>query len=49
MPVPYGMIIDAGRPDLVLVVVAALLLASLLCAGGARVGFRHAEVSVAAE
>src|SRR6516162_8220130 len=49
MPVPFGMIIDAGRPDLVLVVVAALLLASLLCAGGARVGFRHAEVSVAAE
>ena len=49
MPVPYGMIIDAGRPDLVLGVVAALLLASLLCAGGARVGFRHAEVSVAAE
>ena len=39
---PTGMMIDAGRPDLVLVVVAALLLASLLCAGGARVGFRRA-------
>jgi len=49
MPVPYGMIIDAGRPDLVLVVVAALLLLSLLCAGGARVGFRRAPVPVAAE
>src|SRR5438128_425535 len=49
MPVPYGMIIDAGRPDLVLVVVATLLLLSLLCAGGARVGFRHAPVPVAAE
>jgi len=49
MPVPYGMIIDAGRPDLVLVVVAALLLLSLLCAGGARVGFRRAAVPVAAE
>jgi FSR family fosmidomycin resistance protein-like MFS transporter len=49
MPVPYGMIIDAGRPELVLVVVAALLLLSLLCAGGARVGFRRAQVPVAAE
>jgi len=49
MPVPYGMIIDAGRPDLVLVVVAALLLASLLCAGGARVGLRRAPAPFAAE
>src|SRR6266853_2974435 len=49
MPVAYGLIIDAGRPDLVLVVVAALLLASLVCAGGARVGFRRAPVPVAAE
>jgi MFS family permease len=49
MPVPYGMIIDAGRPDLVLVVVAALLLLSLVCAGGARVGFRRAPVPAAAE
>jgi FSR family fosmidomycin resistance protein-like MFS transporter len=49
MPVPYGMIIDAGRPDLVLVVVAALLLLSLLCAGGARVGYRRAPVPAAAE
>jgi MFS transporter, FSR family, fosmidomycin resistance protein len=49
MPVPYGMIIDAGRPELVLVVVATLLLLSLLCAGGARVGFRHTPVPVAAE
>jgi hypothetical protein len=53
MPVPYGMIIDAGRPDLVLVLVAALLLLSLLlsllCAGGARVGFRRSPMPVAAE
>jgi predicted MFS family arabinose efflux permease len=49
MPVPYGMIIDAGRPDLVLVVVAALLLLSLLCAGGARFGFSRAPEPVAAE
>ena len=49
MPVPYGMIIDAGRPELVLVVVAALLLLSLLCAGGARIGFHRAPVPVAAD
>jgi MFS family permease len=49
MPVPYGMIIDAGRPDLVLVVVAALLLLSLLCAGGARVAFYRAPVPAAAD
>ena len=49
MPVPYGMIIDAGRPELVLVVVAALLLLSLFCAGGARIGFRRAPVPVAAD
>jgi FSR family fosmidomycin resistance protein-like MFS transporter len=49
MPVPYGMIIDAGRPELVLVVVAVLLLLSLLCAGGARAGFRRASLPVAAE
>ena len=49
MPVPYGMIIAAGQPELVLVVVAALLLLSLLCAGGARVGFRRAPVPIAAE
>jgi predicted MFS family arabinose efflux permease len=48
MPVPYGMIIDAGRPELVLVVVAALLLLSLLCAGGARIRFRRAAVVPAA-
>jgi MFS transporter, FSR family, fosmidomycin resistance protein len=49
MPVPYGMIIDAGRPRLVLVVVAALLMASLLCAGGARIRFRSPLVPAPAE
>jgi FSR family fosmidomycin resistance protein-like MFS transporter len=49
MPVPFGMLIDAGRPDLVLVVVATLLLLSLLCAGSARVGFRRAPVPAAAD
>ena len=43
------LLIDAGRPELVLVVVATLLLLSLLCAGGAHVGFRRAAVPAAAE
>jgi MFS transporter, FSR family, fosmidomycin resistance protein len=49
MPVPYGMIIDSGRPRLVLVVVAALLMASLFCAGGARIRFRRPVVAATAE
>jgi MFS transporter, FSR family, fosmidomycin resistance protein len=49
MPVPYGMIIDAGRPELVLVVVAVLLLLSLLCAGGARIAWHRAPVAAAAD
>ncbi len=49
MPVPYGMIIDSGRPQLVLVVVAALLTASLFCAGGARIRFRRPLVPAPAE
>ncbi len=49
MPVPYGMIIDSGRPQLVLVVVAVLLMASLLCAGGARIRFRRPVVAAPAE
>ena len=49
MPVPYGMIIDAGRPRLVLVVVASLLMASLFCAGGARLRWRRPVMPAAAE
>jgi MFS transporter, FSR family, fosmidomycin resistance protein len=49
MPVPYGMLIDAGRPDLVLVVVAGLWLASLLFAGSARAGERRAPMPMPAE
>jgi MFS transporter, FSR family, fosmidomycin resistance protein len=49
MPVPYGMIIDGGRPWLVLVVVAGLLMASLLCAGGARIPVRRPLVPAPAE
>lgn len=48
MPVPYGMMIDAGRPDLVLVVVALLWLASLLFVGGARASGRAAPVAAPA-
>lgn len=36
-PVPFGFLIDHGRPELVLVLVSALLLSSLLCMGTARV------------
>jgi FSR family fosmidomycin resistance protein-like MFS transporter len=48
-PVPYGMLIDARRPDLVLVAVAVLLVASLLFAAGARIGVRGEAAAVAAE
>src|SRR5262249_43931079 len=49
MPVPYGMLIDAGRPDLVLVLVAGLWLVSLLFVGSARARWRPAAVPVPAE
>ncbi len=49
MPVPYGMLIDAGRADLVLVVVAGLWLVSLLFVGSTRARFRRAPVAVPAE
>ena len=47
-PVPFGYLIDSGHPDLVLIVVAALLLLSLLCAGTARAAALPAA-TVAAE
>ena len=50
MPVPYGMLIDSGHADLVLVVVAVLWIASLLFAGSARgTSRRTAAVPVPAE
>ena len=49
MPVPYGMLIDAGRPELVLVLVSGLWLASLLFVGSARVAARREAVAVAAD
>jgi MFS family permease len=45
-PVPFGMLIDKGHPELVLVLVAVILLLSLFCAGSARVSAR-AEDTVA--
>lgn len=36
-PVPFGFLIDHGRPDLVLPLVSVILLSSLLCMGTARV------------
>jgi MFS transporter, FSR family, fosmidomycin resistance protein len=49
MPVPYGMLIDAGRPELVLTLVAGLWLLSLLFAGSARANAPRAAVPVPAE
>jgi MFS transporter, FSR family, fosmidomycin resistance protein len=43
-PVPFGILIDKGHPELVLVLVAVILLLSLLCAGSARVSARTGEV-----
>jgi predicted MFS family arabinose efflux permease len=48
-PVPFGFLIDHGRAELVLVLVAVLLLVSLFCAGSARVSSRAAPVPLAAE
>jgi MFS family permease len=48
-PVPFGFLIDHGRPDLVLVLVAAVLLVSLLCIGSAKASARPQAVPAAAE
>ena len=48
-PVPFGFLIDMGRADLVLVLVAMILLASLLFMGSARASTRPEPVPVAAE
>ena len=45
-PVPFGILIDHGHPELVLVLVAIILLLSLFCAGSARVSARAEEVMV---
>jgi FSR family fosmidomycin resistance protein-like MFS transporter len=48
-PVPFGMLIDHHHPEMVLILVAALLLASLLCMGSARASARVDVVAVPAE
>jgi MFS transporter, FSR family, fosmidomycin resistance protein len=49
MPMPYGMLIDAGRPELVLIVAAGLSIMSLVFAGNARAKGGREPVAVAAE
>jgi len=49
MPVPYGMLIDAGHPELVLSLVAGLWLLSLLFAGSARANTSGEPIAVPAE
>jgi predicted MFS family arabinose efflux permease len=48
-PVPFGYLIDKGRPDLVLVLVALVLLASLLCVGTARASAEREVLPAPAE
>jgi len=49
VPVPFGFLIDDGRPDLVLVLVALLLLGSMAFAGSARASAGHEPVAEAAD
>jgi len=44
-PVPFGLLIDKGHPELVLVLVAIVLLLSLFCAGSARVSARAGDAA----
>jgi MFS transporter, FSR family, fosmidomycin resistance protein len=48
-PVPFGFLIDRGYPELILVLVALLLFASLLCVGTARSETRPRAVAAPAE
>ncbi|HEY7242505.1 MAG TPA: MFS transporter [Xanthobacteraceae bacterium] len=48
-PVPFGYLFDQGRPDLVLVLVAFVLLASLLCVGTARANSERKALVAPAE
>lgn len=48
-PVPFGYLMDHARPDLVLVIVAVVLLASLCCVGSARAITAREPIAVAAE
>ncbi|MDA8050466.1 MAG: MFS transporter [Rhodospirillales bacterium] len=48
-PVPFGFLIGAGHPELVLVLVAAIMASSVLVAAAAHGSARQREVAVAAE
>jgi predicted MFS family arabinose efflux permease len=48
-PVPFGILIDRGHPEMVLMLVAAILFVSLLCGGSAKASARGEAVAVAAE
>jgi hypothetical protein len=48
-PVPFGFLIDRGHPELVLMLVSVILLASIFCAGTARATALRRAVPVAAE
>jgi MFS transporter, FSR family, fosmidomycin resistance protein len=48
-PVPFGFLIDRGHPELILVLVAVLSLASLPCVGTARSTARPSPATVPAE
>ena len=45
-PVPFGLLIDHGHPELVLVLVAVILLLSLLCAGSAKASARAGDAAI---
>jgi predicted MFS family arabinose efflux permease len=48
-PVPFGFLIDHGRPEMVLVLAAGFLLASILCMGSAKASAKRDVTPIAAE
>jgi len=48
-PVPFGFLIDHGRPEMVLVLAAGFLLASILCMGSAKASAKREATPIAAE
>jgi len=49
VPVPFGILIDHGHPEYVLVVAAALLAASLFCMGSAKASIKQRAAPAPAE
>ncbi|HXQ54055.1 MAG TPA: MFS transporter [Stellaceae bacterium] len=47
VPVPFGYLIDHGHPDMVLILAACLMVASLFFMGSARASFRHRQAATA--